>query len=64
MTRFEKDKADALAGNEIEVITRRRAELKRLENEGKSCKNAFRRLCIAQEYARLKDELDEIRELF
>lgn len=64
MTRFEKDKAEALAGNEIEVITRRRAELKRLENEGKSCKNSFRRLCIAQEYARLKDELDEIRELF
>ena len=64
MTRFERYKAEALAGNEIEVITRRRAELKKLENEGKSCKNSFRRQCIIQEYASLDAELKAITELF
>ena len=27
MTRFEKDLKDALAGNEIEILTRRKAEI-------------------------------------
>lgn len=64
MTRFEKDYEDARTGNEIEVITKRRAEIKKLTYEGKSCKNAFRRTCIAQEVVRLKDELSRIEELF
>ena len=51
MTRFEKDLKDALAGNEIEILTRRKAEIDKLTAEGKACKNAFRRTCIAQEAA-------------
>ncbi len=64
MTRFEKDLKDALEGNEIEVLTKRKAELDRLEREGKACKNAFRRQCIAQDFCRLKKEYEQIEERF
>ena len=56
MTTFERDYKDAQEGNEIEVLTRRKAEIKRLTQEGKACKNGFRRQCIAQEVARLQRE--------
>lgn len=56
MTRFEKDLKEALDGNEIEVLKRRKAEIEKLTAEGKACKNAFRRQCIAQEVARLTNE--------
>ena len=42
MTRFERDLKDALEGNEIEVLERRKAELDRIYKEGKCCKNEFR----------------------
>ena len=64
MTRFEKDLKDALAGNEIEILTRRKAEIDKLRAEGKACKNAFRRTCIAQEIARLTREYNGISENF
>ena len=64
MTRFEKDLKDALEGNEIEVLKRRKAEIERLIREGKACKNGFRRKCIAQEVARLQQEYNKIDELF
>lgn len=64
MTRFERDLKDALEGNEIEVLTRRKNELKKLEQEGKACKNGYRRQCIAQEYAKLKREYEKIAENF
>ncbi len=64
MTRFEKDYKDAKDGNEIEVITKRKAEIEKLTREGKSCKNSFRRTCIAQDLTRLKAELRKIEELF
>lgn len=57
MTKFERD---ALAGNEIEVLTRRKAEIEKLTKEGKACKNGFRRQCIAQEIAKLTREYDKI----
>ncbi len=60
MTRFEKDLRDALEGNEIEVLTRRKAEIERLTEEGKRCKNGFRRQCIAQDVTRLTREYNEI----
>jgi hypothetical protein len=60
MTRFERDLKDALAGNEIEVLTRRKAEIEKLTKEGNACKNRFRRQCIAQEVAKLTREYDEI----
>lgn len=60
MTRFERDLKDALAGNEIEVLTRRKAEIEKLTKEGKACKNRFRRQCIAQEVAKLTREYNEI----
>lgn len=60
MTTFEKDLRDALEGNEIEVLTCRKAEIKRLTDEGKACKNGFRRQCIAQQIARLQAEYDRI----
>ena len=64
MTRFEKDLTEALNGNEIEVLKRRKAELARLTAEGKSCRNAFRSQCIAQEVARLTAEYNEISNRF
>lgn len=64
MTRFEKDMTEALNGNEIEVLKRRKAELARLTAEGKSCKNTFRRQCIAQEVTRLTAEYNEISNKF
>lgn len=64
MTRFEKDLKDAQEGNEIEVLTKRKAELDRLYKEGRSCRNSFRKQCIAQEYTRLKAEYDRIDALF
>ena len=64
MTRFEKDMTEALNGNEIEVLKRRKAELARLTAEGKSCRNAFRRQCIAQEIAKLTAEYNEISNRF
>lgn len=47
MTRFEKDFMDAQEGNGIEVITRRREEIRKLTAEGKACRNGFRTRCIA-----------------
>ena len=64
MTRFEKDLQAALNGSEIEVLERRKAEIKKLPAEGKACKNSFRRTCIAQEVARLTKEYNEISEQF
>ena len=64
MTRFEKDMNEALAGNEIEVLKRRKAELERLTAEGKGCRNGYRRQCIAQEVARLTAEYNEISNRF
>ena len=64
MTRFERDYRDALNGNEIEVLRRRKAEIDKLTAEGKACKNAFRRTCIAQEVAKLTAEYKLISENF
>ena len=64
MTRFEKDLKDALQGNEIEVLTKRKGELDRLEKEFRSTKNGFRRQCLAQDIARLKKEYNEISNRF
>ena len=64
MTRFERDMKDALEGNEIEVLKRRKAEIERLTREGKACKNGIRMQCIAQEVARLQREYNEIDSLF
>ena len=60
MTRFERDLKEALNGNEIEVLKRRKAEIAKLTAEGKTCKNNFRRTCIAQEVARLTSEYNAI----
>ena len=64
MTRFERDINDAKEGNEIEVLTRRKAEIEKLTAEGKACRNGFRIKCIAQEVARLKAEYNQIESLF
>ncbi|MBR5529196.1 MAG: hypothetical protein IKU57_01850 [Oscillospiraceae bacterium] len=64
MNRFERDLKDALEGNEIEVLTRRKAEIEKLTAEGKACKNAFRRTCIAQEVVKLTREYQAISEHF
>ena len=64
MTRFERDLKDAKEGNEIEVITKRKAEIAKLTKEGKAYKNSFRRECIAQEVTKLQHELNQIDELF
>ncbi|MBR4043469.1 MAG: hypothetical protein IKJ10_02325 [Bacteroidaceae bacterium] len=64
MTRFERDLKEALDGNEIEVLKRRKAEIEKLTAEGKACKNSFRRTCIAQEVVRLTAEYKRISENF
>ena len=64
MTRFERDLKEALEGNEIEVLKRRKAEIDRLTAEGKACKNSFRLTCIAQEVVRLTKEYNAISENF
>lgn len=64
MTRFERDFKAAQEGNEIEILTKMKAELDRLYKEGKACKNSFKKQCIAQEYTKLKAEYDKIDELF
>ena len=63
MTRFEKDMQEALSGNATEVLKSRKAELEHLTREGKSCKNSFRRQCLAQEVTRLQREYNAIDEL-
>ena len=64
MNRFERDLKDALEGNEIEILTRRKAEIEKLTAEGKACKNTFRRTCIAQEVVKLTREYQAISEHF
>lgn len=64
MTKFERDLQDALNGNEIEILKRRKAEIEKLTAEGKACKNGFRRQCIAQEVAKLTAEYNAISENF
>lgn len=63
MTRFERDAKEILEGNAIEVLKSRKAEIERLEREGRSCKNSFRRTCIAQELARLTKEYNKLDEM-
>ena len=63
MTRFERDKKEILEGNAVEVLKSRKAELERLEKEGRCCKNSFRRTCIAQELARLTKEYNKLDEM-
>lgn len=62
MTKFQRDMMEAIDGGYIEVITRRQAELREIEYEGKRCKNSFKVKCLAQEFARLNRELDAIME--
>lgn len=62
MTRFEKDMHDALNGNAVEVLKRRKAEIEKLTAEGKVCKNKFRMTCIAQEVVKLTNEYNAIDE--
>lgn len=64
MTLFERDYKDALEGNEVEVLTRRKAEINALEKQLRECRNGFRAQCIAQELDKRKKEYDKIDELF
>lgn len=64
MTTFERDLQDALSGNEIEVLKRRKAEIDRLKYDLLWCKNSFRRQCISQEIERLTKEYNKIDEHF
>ncbi len=64
LTRFERDLKDALEGNEIEVLTKRKREIDRLETELRCTKNGFRRQCLTQEITRLKREYNEISDKF
>lgn len=64
MTLFERDYKAALDGDEFEVLTRRKAEIKDLEKQLRECRNGFRAQCIAQELDKRKKEYDKIDELF
>ena len=65
MTRFEREyrEVEQDPGMGIVILKERKAELEEIEKEGKACKNAFRRECLAQEYVKLKREYDELSEL-
>ena len=41
-----------------EIIKRRKEEITRLKQEGRSCRNGFRMKCIQQELERLEHELE------
>ena len=60
MTRFERDLREARNGYASLILRERKAEIERLTKEGRACKNAFRRECIAQEVVRLTREYNEI----
>lgn len=60
LTRFERDLQDALGGNEIEVLQKRKEEIEKLKHDLVWCKNGFRRQCIQQEIDRLTKQYDEI----
>lgn len=62
-TKFEKDMVEILEGNEIEVLERRRKELKAIEKKYKFEKNGFRRQCLAQEYARREKEYNALADM-
>lgn len=59
MTKFQKDLEVAKTGDRC-VLESRIAELKRVEREGRSCKNKFRMECLAQERNRLVKEIAAI----
>ena len=65
MTRFEKDYNEIKNNSLIAtvILKKRKAQLEKLEHEGKSCKNEFRRMCIVQEFVRLKREYDILDDL-
>lgn len=42
------------------ILQARKAELERIEREGRATKNGFRHQCLAQEWTRLKREYDEL----
>ena len=47
-------------GEGIMILRERKAELERIERQGRACKNRFRLECLAQEYNRLKREYDAL----
>lgn len=65
MTTFEKDKAAIQedVANAYDILKARKAELQRIEREGRACKNGFRRQCLEQEYARRAAEYRKLDEL-
>lgn len=58
-TAFETDKRN-IHTDSVEIMKRRKKELADLAKRGKATKNAFKRQCLAQEYARLKSEYDAL----
>ena len=63
-TKFDKDFAAALDGDEREVITTRRNEIAGLHRKLRTTKNSFWAQCLAQEISRLQQELDIIESHF
>lgn len=65
MTRFEKDfnivKQNPIKG--IEILKYRKEELRKLNKEGRACKNSFRLDCILKNIAILNEEYQIISEL-
>lgn len=59
MTKFQKDLEQAKLGNRS-VVESRIAELKKIDGEGRRCKNSFRMQCLLQDKARVLRELEEL----
>ena len=64
MTRFEQDIEAAENGFELTVLMERKAEIDRLNKEGRACKNKYRQMCIAQDLHRLIAEYEYIDKRF
>lgn len=60
MTRFERDLQEALNGNEIAVLAKRKKELESLRRELLASKNNWRAQCLTQDLRRLQAEYDLI----
>ncbi len=64
LSTFEKDLQAAKDGDGVEVLTKRRAEIKSLEEKLIWCRNGFRAQCIQQEIDRKMIEYNKIDSLF
>lgn len=64
LTKFQQDYQEILeCGDYIGILTERKEEIKKLENELRRCKNEFRAKCIIQDLRKMNNEYNILNEL-